>query len=61
VERNDAKTFSFIIFAAQNLPLLLGGAIAVALTGVNITELRDRARHGVHGAPAPQAPAPEQP
>jgi glycosyltransferase 2 family protein len=58
VEKNDAKTFSFIIFAAQNLPLLLGGAIAVALTGVNITELRDRARRGVH---APQAPQPEEP
>jgi glycosyltransferase 2 family protein len=57
VEKNDAKTFSFIIFAAQNLPLLLGGALAVALTGVNITELRDRAKHGVH---ASQAPAPEE-
>jgi hypothetical protein len=26
------------------LPLLIGGAIATALTGVNIGELRDRAR-----------------
>jgi uncharacterized protein (TIRG00374 family) len=59
VEKDDAKTFSFIIFAAQNLPLLLGGAVAVALTGVNITELRERARHGAGAAQT--EPAPEQP
>ena len=28
------------------LPLLIGGAVATALTGVNIGELRDRARQG---------------
>ena len=31
---NDAKTFSFIMWAALTLPLLLGGAVATALTGV---------------------------
>lgn len=44
VEQNDAKTFSLIFFAVQTVPLLIGGAIATALTGVNIAELRNRAR-----------------
>jgi uncharacterized protein (TIRG00374 family) len=43
VEKNDATTFSFVLFVAVTLPLLIGGAIAVALTGLNIGELRDRA------------------
>jgi uncharacterized membrane protein YbhN (UPF0104 family) len=50
VEKNDAKTFSFIMFFALTLPLLVGGAIAVAMTGLNISELRDRAKHGVNAA-----------
>jgi uncharacterized protein (TIRG00374 family) len=49
VEKNDAKTFSFVMFFALTLPLLVGGAIAVALTGLNIAELRDRARRGLEG------------
>jgi glycosyltransferase 2 family protein len=43
---NDAKTFSIILFGALTLPLLVGGAVATALTGANIGELRDRARRG---------------
>jgi uncharacterized protein (TIRG00374 family) len=46
VERNDAKTFSIILFVNLTLPLLIGGAVATALTGLNIGELRDRARQG---------------
>jgi glycosyltransferase 2 family protein len=46
VEKNDAKTFSIILFVSLTLPLLVGGAVATALTGVNIGELRDRARLG---------------
>ena len=42
----DAKTFSILYIVAQTLPLLIGGAIATALTGLNIGELRDRARMG---------------
>lgn len=49
VETNVAKTFSIILFGALTLPLLLGGALAVALTGVNIAELRDRARRSAEG------------
>jgi hypothetical protein len=41
---NDAKTFSIIFVGARLLPLLLGGAIATALTGSKIGELRDRAK-----------------
>jgi len=39
-----AKTFSIILFGSLTLPLLIGGAVATALTGVNIEELRERAR-----------------
>jgi len=49
VEANDAKTFSIILFGAMTLPLLIGGAVATALTGVNIGELRDKAKRGMAG------------
>ena len=32
--------------AMRTMPLLLGGAVATALTGLNIGELRDRAKQG---------------
>jgi len=54
VEQNDAKTFSFILLFALTLPLLVGGAVAVALTGVSVTELRDRARRGAAGPAVPR-------
>ncbi|HJT88087.1 MAG TPA: lysylphosphatidylglycerol synthase transmembrane domain-containing protein [Bryobacteraceae bacterium] len=47
VEQNAAKGFSILLFLALTVPLLIGGAIAVALTGLNIGELRDRARRGM--------------
>ena len=50
VERNDATTFSLIMFFALTLPLLVGGAVATALTGTNLGELRDRAKRGVEAA-----------
>jgi uncharacterized protein (TIRG00374 family) len=53
VEKNDAKTFSFLMFAAWTLPLLAGGAIALALAGVNLGDLRDRAKRGIHAAHLP--------
>jgi autotransporter-associated beta strand protein len=46
VEKTDAKTFSIILFVTLTIPLLIGGALATALTGVNIGELRDRAKRG---------------
>ncbi len=46
-EKNEAATFSIILFGALTLPLLIGGALATAMTGLNIGELRDRAKRGV--------------
>jgi hypothetical protein len=53
LEKNDAKTFSFIMYVAWTLPLLAGGAVAMALAGVNLGDLRDRARRGMHAAHVP--------
>jgi uncharacterized protein (TIRG00374 family) len=47
VEKNDAKTFSFIMFFTLTLPLLIGGAVATLLTGLKLGELRSRAQKGV--------------
>jgi hypothetical protein len=33
------------------MPLLIGGAIATALTGVNIRQIREHARRRVEAAP----------
>jgi uncharacterized protein (TIRG00374 family) len=51
----DARTFSFILFGVQTLPLLLGGAVATALTGSNIGELHNRARSGMAAHKARQS------
>jgi len=57
-EKNEAATFSIILFGALTLPLLIGGAIATAMTGLNIGELRDRAKRGADtsGARVPDSP-----
>jgi uncharacterized protein (TIRG00374 family) len=49
MEKNDAKTFSILLFGAWTLPIVIAGAVAVALTGVNIGELRNRARESARG------------
>jgi glycosyltransferase 2 family protein len=51
VENDTAKTFSFVMFFALTLPLLIGGAVATALTGLNIGELRARAQRGAIAVP----------
>ncbi len=50
VEKNDAKTFSFIMFFSLTVPLLVGGAIETALARVNLGELRIRAAHTARAA-----------
>ena len=50
VEKNDAKTFSFIIFFSLTLPLLVGGAVATALARLNLGELRHRATRSARAA-----------
>ncbi len=44
IEVVDAKTFSFVLFFALTLPLIAGGAIATALTGLNLGEIHHHAR-----------------
>jgi glycosyltransferase 2 family protein len=46
VEKNDAKTFSFIYLLATRLPVMVAGAVATALTGLNLGELHERAKRG---------------
>lgn len=50
VRATDAKTFSIILFGSLTLPLLIGGAFATALTGVNIREIRERAHRSADAA-----------
>lgn len=45
VEENAAKTFSFVLLFALTLPLIIGGAVATALTGLNLGEIHHHARH----------------
>jgi len=45
-QEQDAKGFAFIMWFALTLPLLIGGAVATALTGLKLGELRDRAKRG---------------
>ena len=47
LERNDAATFSFVLFLALTLPLLASGFIATALTGLNLGEIHHHARKGL--------------
>lgn len=50
VEPNDAKSFSVLMFVALTLPLLIGGAVAVAMTGLNIGQLRTQAQQSARDA-----------
>ena len=61
VEKDVAKTFSILMFFAQTLPLLVGGAVAVALTGLNLTDIRARARSGLEAARRQPSPSDQTP
>ncbi len=50
VEKDAAKTFSFIMFFSLTVPLLVGGAIATALAHLNLGELRHRATRTAQAA-----------
>lgn len=56
VQRNDAKTFSVFLSVAEAIPGLLGGTIAIALTGLNFSELRERAHRGMRAPGAANEP-----
>jgi uncharacterized protein (TIRG00374 family) len=61
-EPGEAASFSIILFGALTVPLLIGGAVATALTGLNIGELRDRARRGMDpsAGPVTELPRPSE-
>lgn len=61
VEKDVAKTFSFLMFFALTLPLLVGGAVAVALTGLNLKDIRMRARHHMQASQHQPAPGDQTP
>ncbi len=44
VEMDPAKTFTIVLWTANTLPLLIGGAVATALTGLNLGEIHHHAR-----------------
>jgi hypothetical protein len=52
VEHNDARGFSIVLFLAQMLPLLVTGAIATALTGLNLGEIHHHARQRMYATEA---------
>ncbi|MGA2740040.1 MAG: lysylphosphatidylglycerol synthase transmembrane domain-containing protein [Bryobacteraceae bacterium] len=52
VERNDAGDFSIVLFLALTLPLLVTGAIATALTGLNLGEIHHNARQRMYATEA---------
>ena len=61
IEKNVAKSFSIIMLGVLTLPLLIGGAVAVGLTGLNLKEIHQRARKGLErsrqAAADPHTPA----
>jgi|HubBroStandDraft_1064217.scaffolds.fasta_scaffold00725_8 uncharacterized protein (TIRG00374 family) len=52
VERKDAEEFSILLFLALTLPLLVTGAIATALTGLNLGEIHHHARQRMYATEA---------
>jgi uncharacterized protein (TIRG00374 family) len=52
VDKTTATGFSLVTWGVVTLPLLLGGFVALALTGVNLGDLRDHARAHAKSLPA---------
>ena len=50
VPQATAKEFSLIVFGVLTLPLLIGGFVAVALTGLTLKDIRFKARCSVHSS-----------
>jgi glycosyltransferase 2 family protein len=51
-QEDDAKSFAFIMWFALTLPLLIGGAVATALSGLKLGELRERAKRSASAVEA---------
>ncbi len=52
VPKSTAAGFSLMMFGVLTLPLLIGGFVAVALTGLKLDQIRAQARSGVEAAAA---------
>ncbi len=57
IDKTTAVGFSWTMFGVLTFPLLVGGFIAVLLTGVNIREIRRRAQHSIRIHRAKPVPA----
>jgi hypothetical protein len=55
IDKSSAAGFSLVLFLTLTLPLLIGGFVAVALTGLKLGDIRHRARRGFEIATAPAA------
>ena len=53
IDKTTAVGFSFVVWSVLTLPLLLGGFLAVLLTGLNFQEIRRRAHASLHHAKPP--------
>ncbi len=56
VERETAKSIAFLMFLVITVPLLVGGSVALALTGSDLSEVYEQARNYRHH---PHKPKPE--
>jgi uncharacterized protein (TIRG00374 family) len=56
VERSLAARFSFVMWAIITLPLLIVGFIALAVTGLDLGEIRRKAKSKAANIPVPEQP-----
>ena len=54
VDLGIAKRFSLVMWSVITLPLLITGFIALAVTGLNMADLRKHAHASVRGVPRPE-------
>jgi uncharacterized membrane protein YbhN (UPF0104 family) len=62
VDPTHAKVFSLVLFVVLTMPLLIGGMVAVRLSGLSLKSLRQRAQRSIEIAKHvadPPVPAPE--
>ena len=55
VDKSTAAGFSLVLFLTLTLPLLIGGFVAVAATGLKLGDIRHRATRGFEVVSAPAA------
>jgi hypothetical protein len=55
IDKSTAAGFSLVLFLTLTLPLLIGGLVAVALTGLKLGDIRHRAARGFEVVSTPAA------